>query len=869
MAEEKKKKQYSEMMERYLEKKRQYPDTFLFYRLGDFYEMFFDDALKASNILGITLTARDCGNGQKAPMCGVPYHAADIYISRLTSAGYKVAICEQVGPIVPNKIVEREVVRIVTPGTMMDDNQLIQRKNNYIACVSAEKESVVGLSWIDLMTGEFYLQQFTGDDAFSNLSDTLVSIAPSEIISDEFSFNESSKLTCERMGVVPCFYQHKSFAFEYDNARKTILRQLNASSLKDINCDNILQAVCAGGGLLDYLTETQMRDLTHINKVKIINDNHFMHLDINARLNLEICETLFDRKKKGSLLWVIDKTRSTMGARQLRNWLEQPLQDDVEINDRLDAVEELTNNTIARTELAELLRSLQDIERLCGRVSYGNLNPKNCFELGSSLSKLPQIKKIISRFNSKLLKKCANNIAELGNLADELLLAFDEKAPTTIKDGGFIKEGYNAELDVCIEANTKGREWANELEQKERELTGEPRLKINYNKIVGYCFEIPKSGAENLPFRFQKIQTLTNSVRFMTNDLRKIIETINTAEERKVTLELQLFNEIRQHILDKIKPIQNSARQIAIIDCLLSLADVAVENDYTKPIINKDVKDIEILQSRHPVVEKLMTNERFVPNDVVFNDNQRTIIITGPNMAGKSTYMRQIALIVLLAHIGSFVPAKSAKIAITDRIFTRIGASDNLGMGQSTFMVEMNEVANIIKNATSNSLLILDEIGRGTSTQDGLSIAWAVLEYIATTIKARTLFSTHYHKLTELQGKLPGVINMRVTVSEFDNQMSFLRKVEYGSTNQSFGVEVAKLAGIPQTIINRAKEVMKDEEIVQDQAFDKAIDQYKNEDLGIKTKYEIIADILNKTDINNLTPLEALSKIAELKKKVQ
>ena len=866
---ESEKKQYSEMMSRYLEKKRQYPDTIMFYRLGDFYEMFFDDAVKASEILGITLTSRDSGNKQKAPMCGIPYHAADTYITRLTAAGYKVAICEQIGPIIPNKIVERDVVRIVTPGTLMDESQLEQRKNNFIACVSAERESVVGLSWIDLTTGEFYLQQFTGDDAFSRLSDMLVSIIPSEIIADELSFNESSKLACERMGVVPCFYQHKQSAFDYDTARKAVLRQLKVHDLKEINCENILQAVCAGGALLNYLQETQMRDLTHINKVKVIDDKQYMHLDINSRLNLELCETLYDRKKKGSLLWVIDKTKSTMGARLLRSWLEQPLQDDIEINARLDAVEELTNNTIARCELAELLRNFQDIERLCGRVSYGNLNPKNCVSLGQALVRLPRIKKLLNQFNSKMIKECASKIANLESLAKELVTAFVDNPPAILKDGGFIRKGFNPELDVYLSAKENGNKWALDLEKKERELTGESRLKVVHNRVIGYCFEIPKSGAENLPFRFQKIQTLTNVVRFMTNDLRKIIEDINNAEENKLNCELQIFNQIRQHILDKTREIQVSAQQVARIDCLLSLAEVALENDYHKPIINKDIKDYEILQSRHPVVEKLMLNERFVPNDVIFNDNQRTIIITGPNMAGKSTYMRQIALVVLLAHIGSFVPAQSAKIAMTDRIFTRIGASDNLGMGQSTFMVEMTEVANIIKNATSNSLLILDEIGRGTSTQDGLSIAWAVLEYIATTIKARTLFSTHYHKLTELEGKLPGVVNMRVTVSEFDNQMSFLRKVEYGSTNQSFGVEVAKLAGIPQSIINRAKEVMKDEELVQDKAFDKAVEQYSCEDLGIKTKYEIIADILNKTDVNNLTPLEALSKIAELKKKIQ
>ena len=864
-----KEKKLSAMMQHYCDKKREYPDSILFYRLGDFYEMFFEDAKTASQALDITLTGRDCGLDERAPMCGIPYHAADNYIAKLTDMGYKVAICEQLSEPIKGQMVERDVIRVVTPGTVMEDSQLMHKRNNFIASVSSERPTIVGLSWIDLSTGEFYVQQFTGDNAFAQLSDVLVSIGPSEIIADKNSCFESVNLQCLKMCAVPNFYNHRDSAFDYDNARLTILKQLNVGSVAEIKCDKKSQAICAAGALIHYLLETQKRDLTHINALKVINDGHFMHLDINSRLNLELTETMYDHKKRGSLLWVLDKTDTAMGLRLFTNWLEHPLQDEGEINERLDAVEELTFDTIARSELHEYLSKISDIERLCGRASYGNLNPKNCLSLGVALSQLPHIKRIVSKFKSKVLKNCVKNIADLSGLANMLITAISDDAPTNIKDGGFIKAGFDPEFDKCINAKTDSRNWINELEARERELTGEKRLKIAYNRISGYYFEVPKSASENLPFRFQRTQSLANGDRFITTDLKKLEETILYAEEHKITLELQIFDKIRKAILDNLTAIQETGRQLAIIDCTLSLADVAVDNDYVRPTINREIKGYNISQSRHPVVEKLMKNERFVPNDLDINEQQRTIIITGPNMAGKSTFMRQIALIVLMAHMGSFVPADNAEIALTDRIFTRIGASDNLGMGQSTFMVEMAEVSNIVRNATSDSLLILDEIGRGTSTQDGLSIAWAVLEYLATTIKARTLFATHYHKLTELQGRLPGVINMRVTVSEFDNQMSFLRKVEYGSTNQSFGVEVAKLAGIPQVIIQRAKEVMKDQENYDSKVFDTAVEDYDYDLAEMRAKYEMLTNLLNGTDINNLTPIEAITKLAELKQKIK
>ena len=864
-------KKLSKMMQNYLEKKKEYPDCILFYRLGDFYEMFFDDAVLVSNTLGITLTSRECGWGKedKAPMCGVPFHAADTYISRLTKVGLKIAICEQLSEPIKGQLVDRDVVRIVTPGTIIDDTQLGLRKNNFIASVSAQREGIIGLSWLDITTGEFFIQQFTGDDAFFKLSDVLVSINPSEIICDKFCFEKSVNIPSIKMGVVPYFYCHTNTAFEYDTARRTIIEQLKIKDLASIKCENKLQAICAAGGLIDYLTKTQMRNLAHINSLRVINDGYYMHLDMNTRLNLEICQTLYDRKQKGSLLWVLDKTKTTMGARLLYSWLEQPLQDEIQINDRLDAIEELTKNTIARNNLINSLRGLQDLERLCGKVSYGNLSPKNCRDLGFSLEKIPQIKISASCFKSKLITKCINNIITLDSLTKELTTAFIDDAPTTIKDGGFIADGFDEEFDKCKRIEADALSYIAALEQKEKENTGIQKLKITYNRVTGYYFEVPKTDADKMPERFQREQTLASTVRFMSTDLQQIRSMIDNGLEIKLNTELKIFNRIRNDILDKLVLIQQTSRQIAMLDVLASLAEVAVDNNYCKPEINSNITTYEIIESRHPVVEKLVTSERFVPNDVLFNNDHKVIIITGPNMAGKSTYMRQIALIALLAHVGSFVPAKSAKISITDRIFTRIGASDNLGMGQSTFMVEMTEVANIIKNATPKSLLILDEIGRGTSTQDGLSIAWSVLEYLSTSIKANTLFATHYHRLTELQSKLPGVVNMRVTVSEFDNKMSFLRKVEYGSTNQSFGVEVAKLAGVPNTIINRAKEIMKTQENQLNETLNPSIEQYKSQDLSIKTKYEMICEILNKTDVNNLTPLEAFSKIAELKQKIQ
>ncbi len=868
---EKENKKYSRMMQQYLDTKKEYPGCILFYRLGDFYEMFFEDALNVSNELGLTLTARDCGSGQKAPMCGVPYHSAHTYISRLTNNGHKVAICEQLNTVVKSSssvMIDRGVVRVITPGTVMDESLLIQGKNNYIAGVYAPRETVIGLAWIDLSTGEFNIQQFTGDNALDDLGDTLVGIGPTEVIGNNYARELAPNLTCVRMGIVPQFTQQSDSAYDYTNAHKLVLKQLNLQSLQGLGCEDKSQAVCAGGALLDYLLETQMRDLKHINKLNVVTCDHYMHLDINTRLNLEICETMYDRKKRGSLLWVLDHTKTTMGARLLRSWLELPLQNVALINARLDAVEELTKDLVLRSQLQDALSNFQDIERLCARVSFGNLNPRNCVALGLSLSKLPNIKALMSKLTSSLFVKSVKKIECHDELAHKLQTAFVEDPPAIIRDGGFICRGYSAELDKLMDAKSDGQKWINSLEAKERELTGEKKLKILYNKIAGYYIEVPKASSSNMPFRFQKVQSMATTDRFTTNDLRELEDTINNAEENKLALELQLFDEIRQEIMQYIPSIQQTAQQIALLDCLLSLAQVSVQYDYTRPIFDENFTGYEITESRHPVVERLITNERFVPNDVLFNDEQRTIIITGPNMAGKSTYMRQIALVVLMAHIGCFVPAKYARLSLTDRIFTRIGASDNLGMGQSTFMVEMSEVANIIKNATKDSLLILDEIGRGTSTQDGMSIAWAVLEYIASSIKSRTLFSTHYHRLTDLQGKLPGVVNMRVAVSEFDNQMTFLRKVEYGSSNQSFGVEVAFLAGIPDTIIKRAKEIMRCQEIEHNNAVDTVLEQYTTKDLSVSTKFEIIADILNKTDINNLTPLEAMSKLAELKKKI-
>lgn len=856
----------SPMMQHYMQIKEKHKEAIVFYRLGDFYEMFFEDAELVSKLLGITLTGRDCGLENRAPMCGVPFHSADTYIARLISMGHKVAICEQMTAPKPGEMVERDVVKIITPGTIMEEN-ILTVQNNFIASVFSENENSVGLAWLDLSTGEFHMTQLDGKNAWNILNDNLVTLRPSEIISNKYAFLKSAELISVRTENVPRFYNFLDFAFEHSNASQALLSQLKIGSLSVLNSSDKPAGVCAAGALLEYIKQTQKRSLTHINRLQVESDGKFMYLDSTARLNLELTETIFERKRHGSLIWVLDQTQTAMGRRALVNWLDRPLLDESEINDRLDAVEELLAHNLERDQLSELLKTVSDVERICGRVSYGNVGPKSCVDIQKSLEKFPKVKKILQKFSSNLLKKADKNIADFGKLQKLLQNALIEDAPVHAKEGNFIRDGFNAELDNFRHAKTEGNGWLMELESKERELTGIKSLKIKFNNILGYYFDVPLSQLEKVPFRFERRQTLSTSERYSSADLRKLQELLVNAEENMTRLEQELFVQLKEEIKKHIQPLQEASQEVATLDVLISFAKVALKNRYVRPTINSKIKNLKIEEGRHPVVEKI-SKERFVPNSTLLEPSCRTMIITGPNMSGKSTYMRQVALITIMAHMGCFVPAVSAEISICDRVFTRIGATDNLGMGQSTFMVEMVEVANIIHNATDKSLLILDEIGRGTSTVDGLSIAWAVLEYITKKIKANTFFSTHYHEITAIEAQLEGVRNFQVAVKEYNNSIIFLHNIVPGSADKSFGIEVANLAGIDKEIVQRAREILHQHEEAE-YRFSGLAEPCKPEGKKVRRGAEEVISELEKLNPNHLTPLEAIAKLMELKERLK
>lgn len=858
----------SPMMQQYLKTKEQYKDCILFYRLGDFYEMFFEDAVVASKVLELTLTGRDCGLEERAPMCGVPYHAGENYISKLIDAGYKVAICEQVTqPTKGVKIVEREVVRIVTPGTLIDSSMLNEKQNNYMMSIYRDN-NLVGASWVDISTGEVYTTEYNGQNQSSFVNDLLIRVCPSEIISNE-SAKELPNLKYLRN--TPLFNTYDDEYFEFDEAYRVLSNQFTSNDLIQLNLKNKQSSVCSLGALVRYLIDTQKRSLNHINKIVLEENSKYMHIDVNTRRNLELTETIRDRKKKGSLLWLLDKTQTSMGSRVLHNWVDQPLNDEVLINKRLDVVEELSQNRIIQGDIKQLLAKVYDIERLCGKASYGNIAPRDCIALLNSLKVLPDIKNVLFNCKSNMLSEINSDIYNYDELTNLLESAIVENPPINIKDGGYIKQGYNKELDEINNISNVGKLWLAELEQKEKEDTGIKNLKVGFNKVFGYYIEVTKSQIDLVPFRYQRKQTTTNGERYITEELKNIEDKILNAEDKKIELESKLFEEIRQIIISNISPLQQTARQIANLDALLSLAIVANENNYIKPIINDNIDCIEIIDGRHPVVEAINKSEQFVPNNTMLDCSEnRTMIITGPNMAGKSTYMRQVALITLLAHIGSFVPASMAKISITDRIFTRVGASDDVAFGQSTFMVEMVEVSNILKYATNDSLIILDEVGRGTSTFDGLSIAWSVMEYLSKNLKAKTLFATHYHELTELEGTLEGVKNYRISVKEFNNTILFLRKIVRGGTNRSFGIEVASLAGLPKDVITRAKEIL---HTLEENELNRNSNLVGNKPITTQKENPHSKEILNvlkELNVNALTPLNAFDMIvnlAELAKK--
>ena len=871
-------KKLSPMMSFYLDLKENYKDAIVLFRLGDFYEMFFDDAIKASRILDITLTGRDCGLEKRAPMCGVPYHAVDSYIAKLIAAGEKVAICEQLSdPKTTKGMVDRDVIRVITPGTVIEDNILDEKKNNYIASIYIDN-NCAAIAWADVSTGEFNCFELSSNKVL--IEDMLVTINPAEIITNSVSFPIVSEIPSIRMGRLPKPYNYIDSAYNYGNAYKKLLDSFKTQSLQIFECEGNKPIVSVAGSLMEYISDTQKRALCHINGLKLIKNNNFMFLDTATRRNLEITQNSRDSKRYGSLLWVIDKTKTSMGARMLRNWMDQPLINSKKINARLDGVESLINNNPLRTELVESLKQIKDIERIVSKVAYKSVNPKELRTLGESLAILPQIKAALKTEKSTILTKIYNNIDEMRDVSELLLKAIKSDCKILLREGDFIADGFNVDLDNLRNARANGREILAKIEAEEKASTGIKNLKVGYNKVFGYYIEVTNSSKEKVPYRYVRKQTLANAERYITEELKQVEDMVLGADEKALALELKIFDEIIAVIKENTSALKISANAVAQLDTLISFAEVSLENNYCKPIISTDLDSISIIKGRHPVVEKIIGLNQFVPNDFIIDKKEnRTMIITGPNMAGKSTYMRSVAIITLLAHIGCFVPAESAEIEVTDRIFTRIGASDDLVFGQSTFMMEMTEVATILKNATDKSLLILDEIGRGTSTCDGLSIAWAVIEYVTNNFKTKTLFSTHYHELTELEGMLDGVKNYKIMVREIDGQVIFTHKITRGGANKSFGIEVAKLAGIPQTVLDRATTISKkleQNEILKDtnsilldskNIFEK--DDIKQLSFFENSISDEIIDILKNIDTDNITPMQALRELSDLKEKVR
>lgn len=859
------------MMEQYLEVKKQTPDALLFFRLGDFYEMFFEDAKTASKELELTLTARSCGDNEKAPMCGVPYHAAEVYIERLVQRGYKVAICEQMeDPAVAKGIVKREITRIVTPGTTMSTDQ-IGEGNNFIMSVN-QHGGRIGLAMADITTGEFLVTEFEEED---KLWDEVAKVQPSEIllneeIEDKLLYVQSMK---ERLHLYINLYG--AYHYQYEHCRQNVLHQFGVMHLDGLGLGDMRVGVMAAGSLLAYLTETQKRELSHINQVKTYSVQDYMLLDMATRRNLELTETLRDKAYRGSLLWVLDYTQTAMGGRRLRQWLEQPLTKQKAIEERLACVESLTEDPLLSGELKETLSEIYDMERLMGRVSYGSANARDMLALKRSLQALPGIALLLQNLEPALFRKMQERLDTLEDISALLEASIAEEPPVSVREGGIIKEGYNDQIDTYRSASTNGKTWLAALEAEEREATGIKNLRIGYNRVFGYYLEVSKGNVPLVPDRYIRKQTLVNGERYITERLKEIEDSLLGSKEKGEALEYEVFCEIRSQVAAAMGRIQKTADVVADLDALRSLADAAYRGQYVKPVILPPGGEIVIQNGRHPVVERTLPDNTFIANDTMLDQQENRIaIITGPNMAGKSTYMRQVAEIVLMAQIGSFVPAEAAQISVVDRIFTRVGASDDLARGQSTFMVEMSEVSNILRHATEKSLLILDEIGRGTSTFDGLSIAWAVVEYISDPqiVGAKTLFATHYHELTELEGQLPGVKNYCVDIKESGDQVIFLHKIRTGSADQSYGIEVAKLAGLPDWVLDRAHDILGqllDRDIAkkasQIEAKSRVESNYSNKGAMSEGESKALAQ-LRKLDINYLTPLEAMQLLTDLQK---
>lgn len=872
------------MMQKYLETKKEYPDCILFYRLGDFYEMFYEDAITASKELELTLTGKSCGLEERAPMCGVPYHAVEGYLNRLVSRGYKVAICEQVeDPKLAKGLVKREVVRIVTPGTNLNTQSMDETRNNYLMSI-AYFQGKIGISIADVTTGDYYLTEVEDN---KKLLDEIMKYHPSEIICNDAFTVSGMDLADLKDRLNIAIYSLEPFYYDEDRCRKSLLKHFHVTSLQGMGIEDFPSGLIAAGALMQYLTNTQKIPLSHFTHLYPYLTSRYMLLDSSTRRNLELTETLREKQKRGSLLGVLDKTKTAMGARTLRQYIEQPLIDKSEIEKRLDGISELSEKAMLRDEIREYLNPIYDLERLLGKVSYKTANPRDLLAFAGSLKMLPSIKVLLNDFSSDILKEIQEETDDLTDVCTLIERAICEEPPLAIKEGGIIRDGFDENIDRLRHAKNDGKTWLAKLEEEDRERTGIKNLKVKYNKVFGYYFEVTNSFKNMVPEDYIRKQTLTNAERYTNAKLKELEDTILNAEDKLYGLEYDLFCQIRDSIAGEIDRIQRTAKAIARLDVLCSLSYVAERNHYVRPKINeKGVIDIKA--GRHPVVEQMISNDMFISNDTYLDNNKYCVsIITGPNMAGKSTYMRQVALIVLMAQIGSFVPADSANISMTDRIFTRVGASDDLASGQSTFMVEMNEVANILRNATSNSLLILDEIGRGTSTFDGLSIAWAVIEHISNKklLGAKTLFATHYHELTELEGKMNNVNNYCIAVKEKGDDIVFLRKIVKGGADKSYGIQVAKLAGVPDMVIDRAKEIVTqlcDNDIlekVQSIAIDqketkhKAV-KYDEVDLSQMSLFDTVTDedVLNELkelDVSTLTPLDALNTIYRLQNKLK
>lgn len=859
----------SDMMVHYMNTKEEYKDCVLFYRLGDFYELFNEDAIEMSRVLDLTLTGKSCGLETRAPMCGIPYHAVETYINKLINLGYKIAICEQVSTPQKGQVVKREVVRVITPGTVVDTGVLDEKINNYIVSIY-QRNNHVGVALCELTTGEFSVADYDGEDALNNLNDFLIRTMPSEIICNS-NYDLSNLLTCVKLNVMPQFtsYDDKKFAKAF--CSEILHKYFGINFETDFDIKGLQFAQISAGALLAYLEETQKRSLSHINEITRQNSSDYMQIDLNTRRNLEILETLKDRRKKGALISVIDKTRTTMGARLIKKWIQEPLYNEKEINNRLLAVEELVKRLIARDEIKEILNKITDIERISGRVAYGNFTPRDGVSLRESLSYIPQLISILKQFENPKLKSFCDKMPDFSKITKLLFDGFVDQPPAVLGNGGYIKEGYNSQLDEFRNARMLAQTWINELEVKEREESGIKNLKIGFNRVYGYFIEVNKMFSADVPLRYVRKQTVANNDRYITDELKNLQEKIENSNENSIKLEQAIFKQIRDELLNNCLNIQLASKIIAELDCLMSFAEISVKNNYVKPKVSSKIKHILIEEGRHPVVEDLNKKNSFIPNDTILDcQDNKIMIITGPNMAGKSTYMRQVAVITLLAHIGCFVPAKHAEISLTDRIFTRVGASDDLAIGQSTFMVEMMEVANILDNATDKSLVILDEIGRGTSTYDGLSIAWSVVEELANTRNCKTMFATHYHELTELEGFLPGIKNYRIAIKEINGQLVFLRKIQRGGANRSYGIEVAELAGVTKSVIDRAKIISNElEKHDMSNHIVKSVSTAPEETEKKEKSYNNVISILKDIDINKITPLGAFETLCDLVQKVK